>query len=305
MAEPKTLEWPAVDLHIDEWASLGGTGLECPYAFLDANLPKISDCIGLPVEAFIHNTMAYCSLVDLPSTVFASGLQSDYYKNPNPQPPDSAGYITTKEAFDLSHRSVRDHFIILMTTQIVSCWTAFETLARDLWIAAVNARPRIGVRVMGAEDDPGDDDDTADKKRKVKFPFSVKILEKWDYDLTNHMGDALSHERWKFDRKDNSEKAYKAAFGKECQDEIESIFDSKELGWLCAIRNNLVHRAGIVDDDLKRQTKNCPGLETIQADGTSRIPIEGKLCRNLVDSGCKAGVELAKMVDAWLVQNPK
>ena len=304
MAEPKLLEWPSIDLHIEEWQSLMATGLELPLRFCEASLPELSKELDLPVETFVLNTVAYCCLSAFPSAVFASGVH--FGTSSNPVPPSSVrSDITAKAAYNLSHSFAQKQFVTLMTTQLASCWTAFETLARDLWIATVNARPRIGVRAMGAEEEPEDDERALQQKRKIRFPFSPARLAKWGYDLTNHMGDVLAVDRFKFDRKENARKAYEAAFGKEYQNEIDAIFDARELGWLCAVRNNLVHRAGIVDDDLQRQVKRHPTLKHIQATGTNRIPIEGKLCVELVTGGCKAGVDLAKMVDGWLVRYAK
>src|SRR5438045_2739662 len=71
----------------------------------------------------------------------------------------------------------------LFSGSVISSWTAFETLAADLWVACLNCRPRLGVIALNAEPDANDDEDKAEAKRRIKYDVPVFKLREWNFDL--------------------------------------------------------------------------------------------------------------------------
>jgi hypothetical protein len=128
---------------------------------------------------------------------------------------------------DLPFRGIQsrlsDQIETLMLTQVVSVWTAFETLAGDLWEAALNAHPQGLSDLRGnrtrksndisdtrAEDDEipdvstapdrqqgdqydGDENDD-DEETVATLPIPRRLLQRRGYDLRDKMGTALKHE---------------------------------------------------------------------------------------------------------------
>ena len=74
---------------------------------------------------------------------------------------------------------------------LVGSWTAFESLVADLWVTCLNLRPRLGVVALDAEASPEDDEATRNRKQKTKYSFPVRLLLKWNFDLSDRMGTLL------------------------------------------------------------------------------------------------------------------
>src|SRR5882672_1705213 len=68
----------------------------------------------------------------------------------------------------------------LLASGVSAAWTAFECLASDLWIAALNERPQAGTRALAEL--PGDANDDLTRKS-----ISVRLLQKYGLDLRNTM----------------------------------------------------------------------------------------------------------------------
>src|SRR5437667_7985386 len=123
-----------------------------------------------------------------------------------------------------------------MAAMLIGLWTAFESAAQDVWILAVNSRPKpLADRILK----------TLDKEERQKFLPAAMVSEA-DYDLRNCMGDILLRKRAvDFQLLSTIREAYKIAF----ESRLESIFEEHqvELSRLEAVRNLFAHKGGSID----------------------------------------------------------
>lgn len=170
-------------------------------------------------------------------------------------------------------------------------WTAFECLATDTWVAAVNSRPvTLAARAMEAKA-TGDESDAFQGKT-----LQVWQLAQYGFDLRNRMGFLL---RPKFDMTSGKtfDKAFTAIFTKESL--LDSLFKDPDLRLLEASRHVIVHNAGIVDEDFIQNTK---GLNLAYPNGQP-LPLDGNLVSRLLNAAIESGCKLLKFVDDWLMKN--
>jgi len=155
----------------------------------------------------------------------------------------------------------------LLASTVIASWTAFETLSADLWVAALNERPRLAFIALGVEPDPTDSEEEVERKRKKKLSFPAWMLLDPGFDLRSELGTAVSQMRkWDFARRDHAASAYRAVFCNE-HAAIDDVFKDCPLGWLAAIRNAMVHNAGHADDEfLKLTAAHCQFKELQRGD---------------------------------------
>jgi hypothetical protein len=178
----------------------------------------------------------------------------------------------------------------IFTTFLVQGWTTLETLVADTWEAALNIHPR-GLSNLNGRKRPGGED--KDKQ------FPLVRLQQYNYDVSRSMG-SLLRTKYRFDDLDQVREAYGDAFGNEPT--IVGPLQDQKLDALNAVRQVLVHRAGIADDKYVRDVKGKPLAPQVSA-GTP-LPIDGELTAALLLAGRPIGVALLKAVDDWLVANP-
>jgi hypothetical protein len=196
---------------------------------------------------------------------------------------------------------IRNSITAILSSVLLGSWTAFEVLAGDLWVAALNDRPRLGFAALDADKSDSDSDEEKERKDKVKFTLPVKLLRKYKYDLKTRMGSVL-RKKWDFARRVEAKEAYLKTFRKPSDKHVlESIFDDQKLIWMAAIRNSIVHDGAIADHEFTCQIKRHPQLRTVK-EGES-IPLRGSLVREFIDAASQRGLELIKFVDDWLVNN--
>ena len=189
----------------------------------------------------------------------------------------------------------------VFSSMLIGTWTAFETLAGDLWETCLNNRPRLGFIALGAEPEQGDDEEKAKGKRKVKYAFPVHLLRLWDYNLRNRMG-SLLRKKWDFATRHEAKSAYIKVFGKH-KEQLSGIFDDPNLQWIAAIRNALVHSGGVADFEFVKLVEKQPQLSLIKQ--TKPILLDGALVCGLISPAVVTGVELVKFMDDWLIAHPE
>lgn len=176
----------------------------------------------------------------------------------------------------------------MLSAQIIGAYTAFETLAKDLWIAAVNGRPaKLGSRV--------------EVVRSQQIPLTQ--LQQYDFNLKQHMGDLLEGDgkgKVRFDSIDSIRESYAAAFAESA---FVKVLNKPELFGLSEVRNLLVHRSGIADRKFVSRMKSNSDWSHTPA-GTI-LPLNGALAAKLTTTAVQCSIELARGVDCWLVANPE
>jgi hypothetical protein len=121
---------------------------------------------------------------------------------------------------------------------IMATWSAFETLAADVWVHAVNSRPELfAARVLKAFTE-GPPEGMSSRS------IPIGLAAKYDFDLRNCIGDIVA-QRIDFTSLEDIRKAYKAAF--ELDAGAEETLRSADLHQLLLARNLVAHRSGIVD----------------------------------------------------------
>jgi hypothetical protein len=191
----------------------------------------------------------------------------------------------------------------LLAATVTGAWTAFETVAVDLWEAALNERPRLGFLALNIEPRPDDTPDEEGRKRRAKVWFPAWMLLEPNFDIRTGMGTALVYmKNWDFSRRDDAATAYKKAF-RDDTSVIEEVFKNKELGWLAAARNAIVHNAGLADREFVKLVSGHPQWGLLEIG--HRIPMDGEVVGTLAASAFAQGKRLIAFVDKWLADNPR
>jgi hypothetical protein len=214
--------------------------------------------------------------------------------------------------FRLGHSS-------LYAAVLIWGWTAFETMAADLWEAAVNAHvgglsrligkprnriaklagmePRRGRPDPSAQDTSGQDADRTGMK--VDLNVIHEVTKGRLNTLESHMGTILRDE-FSFISLDGIRKAYSSAFH-EHSTSVDAALAGKSLDRLSAVRNVLVHSAGKADEEYngKRDRLGLPE----GPDGS--IPLDGGFVGQVVMPAVANSVDLIVAVDHWLLGHQK
>jgi hypothetical protein len=217
----------------------------------------------------------------------------------------------------------------LMSSQVTLAWTIFETLAGDLWRAAVNAQPAYLAGLTGAENriedrmrkmktpsqedgspeeeenmGTGEDDDHCEppSQRHINLGAICKVT-RGKYDLGDKMGTLLAEtKRVQFTSLESIRQAYSLAFPEKVSrarsSRIDATLGDNGLDSLSAVRNVIVHKAGIADAeymDRAKSARTAPRLKEGDA-----LQLDGEKCPILIEPAMKSGAELVAAVDSWL-----
>jgi hypothetical protein len=214
-----------------------------------------------------------------------------------------AGIVTVDE--ETSLRS----FDAFRSALVIHAWTVFESLAEDLWEAALNAhptklaaltgRPRSKLRSKGRENTTGTS--VPVKQDDAGLWVSFDDLQRNSFSLRLRMGTILK-ERFSFRALDGIRFAYHRAFAAQSTT-IDDTLDDAGLQHAAAVRNLLIHKRGIVDEEFIDQTAGLPSNPQVAIGEV--LPLTGKLCEVLSDSCRVCAVWLVMAVHAWIIGHPE
>jgi hypothetical protein len=174
--------------------------------------------------------------------------------------------------------------------QISGIWTAFEALAEEIWIAALNAHPRGLAELKGGKKGAASDDKKID----------LHLLQRYGYDLSKNMGTILSR-RFSFDRLEDIRRAYAEAAFDDDDLPFQEIFADKSLDVLALTRQVIVHNGGLIDEAFLRRRSDLP--PELLADVGQPIPLNGEIVASLIAPVMQLGWDLIVAVDKWLLKN--
>jgi hypothetical protein len=179
---------------------------------------------------------------------------------------------------------VQTNFRLLLSFAISAGWTAFESMTTDLWIDAVNSRPKLLARRLTA----------ALKKREQvdSIGVSLNALSEHGFDISQRLGTVL-FPRFDFSKSSGMTSAFAALFG----EEAVSILGDDNLKRLAAYRHVIVHRGGRADARFIEAT----GVEIQEG---SLVELRGTETLSLLNSAIAVGTSLLQRVDEWLLRNP-
>lgn len=181
----------------------------------------------------------------------------------------------------------------LLSSLVIGCWTAFESLAVDLWTAALNEGPKtLSANVISRPVSSTRADGLAPPGGQEKT-ISLSDLTQFGYDLNSVMGDILrKRKKVDFQSLENTKNAYRAAFG----DSFEFTTSSfRELKLIESLRNLYAHRGGVVDTAFQNQTENFP--ECASAQLGREFPIDGPLCARIIEQTIRHSRWVVEYVD--------
>ncbi|MDB5346117.1 MAG: hypothetical protein JWP89_4494 [Schlesneria sp.] len=191
----------------------------------------------------------------------------------------------------------------ILASQIIGAWTAFEALTEDLWVQCLNARPRLGFIALDVEPSADDTEPETKSKRNAKIPIPHWMLRDPVFDFSKGMGILCREQKkWSFDRRDKAADAYYKIF-KDDKPRLVSIFEDNELRLLAAVRNNLIHNAGVVDKEFETLAKNHTLLGNLKLG--EAVPLTGDRVAKMINIADEQGGLLIDFVNGWLMANPQ
>ena len=168
---------------------------------------------------------------------------------------------------------------------IIQAWTVFESHSEDLWEAALNSHPTT-LAVLGSD-----------------TRLSVNDLSIHNFAVHDKLGTILKNKKpVSFRTLEKIQETYDLAFSENGVD-ISKILHADDLRYAAAVRNLIIHRRGIVDDDFHKQTGGIKDVPMI--DEGKPFPVTGALCARLADACRHAAIKLSLVVHAWIDGHPE
>jgi hypothetical protein len=178
-----------------------------------------------------------------------------------------------------------------MSAMLIGLWTAFESLAQDTWITAVNACPvPLAKNVMDA---PESALKTGNQSKSISYAHFAGS----DFDFRSTMGNLLFAERKvDFQQLKTLRAAYKVAFA----GQLESAFQAQEqsLSELETIRNVFVHKGGMIDRKFLGRMKSSQFFK--DAKEGQLVFVSGDYVASQAIAVCNCSTKIVIAVDGWL-----
>jgi hypothetical protein len=185
---------------------------------------------------------------------------------------------------------------------VTGAWTSFESLASELWEAALNAHPRTLAYLRGTASDrfkvdSGQKSKPTDQSKVVK----IDDLEKYDYAIADKMGTIyIDGGKTSFDSLNGIRVAYAQAFWED-HNAIDEALNDQGLDVVSQVRHVIVHCAGNVDEDYLTKTRslsNAPKAEKGQP-----LLLDGEIVAAQLTAMLECGSKLVMAVDEWLLKH--
>ena len=182
----------------------------------------------------------------------------------------------------------------------IMLWTAFETLATDLWIGAVNARPTsLGERALLApkavrnQAEPLHPERRPAVENEERRSIRLEVLRKYGFNISASIGQIVYRSRkFNFNQLQGIRTAYAAVFGNDAGAIIKNY---PQLSALEAARNVLVHRGGIVDKAFLERVRKDKSLGCL-AEG-ARLPVTCEMFAQFLSTTMPCARDLLSFVD--------
>jgi hypothetical protein len=196
----------------------------------------------------------------------------------------------------------------LMASVLTGSWTAFEVLAGDLWECALNVHPQ-GLSLLkgrlrdwnGGKEAPELPTTPGKRSDDDGRQIPLSILQKYKHDLSEVMGTVLRQQKKvAFQSIWDIREAYAKAFSVDFAG-VRDVVLHTSLKHLAAVRNVMVHKAGIADKQFKDETSDCRNF-----DGTAagdRVVLDGATVAGLNGEAIRQSVNLIVAVDNWIDRN--
>ena len=174
----------------------------------------------------------------------------------------------------------------LLSTAVLESWTAFETLAADLWEVGVNTDTgEIAANLLQA----------SKSFRSPEDNIGVEKLYEVGVNPKTHFGTFLRRtEKVTLQRLRDIQFWYGKAFGKDAWKLFDEIADGYIFA-LSALRNVLIHHAGKADPIFVKHAQRFPELQKYECN--DEILLDGETIKKLRDAAILLGRRLIEFVD--------
>jgi hypothetical protein len=164
---------------------------------------------------------------------------------------------------------------------IMAAWSAFETLAADLWTFAVNSKPdQFATKVLRTFNEGA-------PEGMSSRSIPIGIAAKYKFDLRHCIGDIIS-QRIDFTLPSEIRKAYAAAFGLDST--TEGMLDSEDVKQLLLARNLIAHRSGVIDSHYLERAGSAQSVG-------EELTISEEDFQRFIEAVRKIGTRLLQIVD--------
>jgi hypothetical protein len=196
-----------------------------------------------------------------------------------------------------SHSRTFDGLEALLNAVILGTWTAFETLAGDLWEAALNAAPRTLSKLKGRKSGA----ESRTTKEEPGKSISLDELHRHGLDVRQTMG-TLLRSKFAFTKLGEIRLAYEKAFS-EHHNDVEAAINSQSLRTLSLVRNVIVHKAATADKEFLDGIQTIPLFAGLKQG--ERLALDGETVRKIVEPAIQASMDLVGAVDRWIGDHPE
>lgn len=197
---------------------------------------------------------------------------------------ENLGKLLGDGGYAVAVEPAREGVEAALAAMTMAAYASFETLAADLWIAAVNNHVALARKWI-------------DKNSERQLPANV--IAGYGFDVSQRMGTVL-HDTKKvsFESLLEVRKAYSQAF----DGVTDAVFEPLD-GLIRAekTRHLFAHRGGLIDKKFKEDMERFP--EYNGAVVGERLRLTGPVTRDHINACVNAGVALAKTVDQWTLAN--
>ena len=152
-----------------------------------------------------------------------------------------------KQMLEKNEIGLRETYDAILDSSTVWIWCSFEVLMRELWKQSLNEGGKYLGNVVIKK---SQSEDRRTDKIQGKY-IRLDYLAKYNYDISKDLGTILL-DKFDFTSCKGICEAYNCAFPR--SENIEKALISKKLSELEAVRNVIVHNAGIIDSDFCRRT---------------------------------------------------
>ena len=170
----------------------------------------------------------------------------------------------------------------ILAAMITASYAAFETMAADPWVVAVNRHFALFKRYVAKKPD-----------RQIPGP----VLASYEGNISQVGGKVLLETgKVKFQTFNDIRNAYGDTFGAD----IDFIFlDVKDIYETEKVRHLIAHRGGLVDAKFHREMQEQACADYMNLPVGGQIPFNGPLACRHINACARLGVALFSFVDGW------
>ena len=165
-------------------------------------------------------------------------------------------------------------------SSIILSWAAFETVAEDLWEAAVNARP----------------------SKLASGNLPIDKLKIYRFDVRSNLGTMLKDQSRNFRTLFGIQDAYRNTFQRQGE-RINSILSEPPLKYTAAVRNVIIHKGGKIDEEYLDQVSRIPNA--YRSAVGDKFALTGKMTYDLAEAALKSAADLLNAVHGWIIGHPE